>query len=183
MTEKIGITEKSERSAGRRTVRKGKNMLELLEASYAGKIVATVLMSMAPVVELRGGIPFGAALGLPPAIVMAAAIIGNIIPVPFIILFIKKIFHWMRRFEPLEKLVAYFEAKAESKTDKVTRYKKFGLCIFVAVPLPGTGAWMGALIAALLDMKLRDSLPVIILGVCIASVIVTGVTYGFISLF
>ena len=134
-------------------------------------------------VELRGGIPFGAALGLPPAIVMAAAIIGNIIPVPFIILFIKKIFHWMRRFEPLEKLVAYFEAKAESKTDKVTRYKKFGLCIFVAVPLPGTGAWMGALIAALLDMKLRDSLPVIILGVCIASVIVTGVTYGFISLF
>ena len=89
----------------------------------------------------------------------------------------------MRRFEPLEKLVAYFEAKAESKTDKVTRYKKFGLCIFVAVPLPGTGAWMGALIAALLDMKLRDSLPAIILGVCIASVIVTGVTYGFISLF
>ena len=79
--------------------------------------------------------------------------------------------------------MAHFEAKAESKTDKVTRYKKFGLCIFVAVPLPGTGAWMGALIAALLDMKLRDSLPVIILGVCIASVIVTGVTYGFISLF
>ena len=138
---------------------------------------------MVPIVELRGGIPFGAALGLPPAAVMGAAIIGNMIPVPFIILFIKKIFQWMRRFEPLAKLVSHFESKAESKSDRVTRYKKFGLCIFVAVPLPGTGAWMGALIAALLDMRLRDSFPVITLGVCIASLVVTGITYGFISLF
>ncbi len=158
-------------------------MLEFLEASYAGKILATLLMSMVPIVELRGGIPFGAALGLPPAAVMGAAIIGNMIPVPFIILFIKKIFQWMRRFEPLAKLVSHFESKAESKSDRVTRYKKFGLCIFVAVPLPGTGAWMGALIAALLDMRLRDSFPVITLGVCIASLVVTGITYGFISLF
>ena len=158
-------------------------MLEFLEASYAGKILATLLMSMVPIVELRGGIPFGAALGLPPAAVMGAAIIGNMIPVPFIILFIKKIFQWMRRFEPLAKLVSHFESKAESKSDRVTRYKKFGLCIFVAVPLPGTGAWMGALIAALLDMRLRDSFPVITLGVCIASLVVTGLTYGFISLF
>ena len=158
-------------------------MLEFLEASYAGKILATLLMSMVPIVELRGGIPFGAALGLPPAAVMGAAIIGNMIPVPFIILFIKKIFQWMRRFEPLAKLVSHFESKAESKSDRVTRYKKFGLCIFVAVPLPGTGAWMGDLIAALLDMRLRDSFPVITLGVCIASLVVTGITYGFISLF
>ena len=158
-------------------------MLEFLEASYAGKILATLLMSMVPIVELRGGIPFGAALGLPPAAVMGAAIIGNMIPVPFIILFIEKIFQWMRRFEPLAKLVSHFESKAESKSDRVTRYKKFGLCIFVAVPLPGTGAWMGALIAALLDMRLRDSFPVITLGVCIASLVVTGITYGFISLF
>ena len=158
-------------------------MLEFLEASYAGKILATLLTSMVPIVELRGGIPFGAALGLPPAAVMGAAIIGNMIPGPFIILFIKKIFQWMRRFEPLAKLVSHFESKAESKSDRVTRYKKFGLCIFVAVPLPGTGAWMGALIAALLDMRLRDSFPVITLGVCIASLVVTGITYGFISLF
>ena len=158
-------------------------MLEFLEASYAGKILATLLTSMVPIVELRGGIPFGAALGLPPAAVMGAAIIGHMIPVPFIILFIKKIFQWMRRFEPLAKLVSHFESKAESKSDRVTRYKKFGLCIFVAVPLPGTGAWMGALIAALLDMRLRDSFPVITLGVCIASLVVTGITYGFISLF
>ena len=158
-------------------------MLEFLEASYAGKILATLLTSMVPIVELRGGIPFGAALGRPPAAVRGAAIIGNMIPVPFIILFIKKIFQWMRRFEPLAKLVSHFESKAESKSDRVTRYKKFGLCIFVAVPLPGTGAWMGALIAALLDMRLRDSFPVITLGVCIASLVVTGITYGFISLF
>ena len=158
-------------------------MLDILEASYAGKIIATMLMSMVPIVELRGGIPFGVALGLPPGVSMISAIIGNIIPIPFIILFIKKIFRWMRRFAPLEKVVEYFEAKAANKSDRVTKYKKFGLCLFVAIPLPGTGAWMGALIAAILDMKLKDSFPVILLGIIIASVLVTGITYGFVSIF
>lgn len=158
-------------------------MLDILEASYAGKIIATMLMSMVPIVELRGGIPFGVALGLSPGVSMISAIIGNIIPIPFIILFIKKIFRWMRRFAPLEKVVEYFEAKAANKSDRVTKYKKFGLCLFVAIPLPGTGAWMGALIAAILDMKLKDSFPVILLGIIIASVLVTGITYGFVSIF
>ena len=158
-------------------------MLDVLEASYAGKIIATMLMSMVPIVELRGGIPFGVALGLSPGTAMIAAIIGNIIPIPFIILFIKKIFQWMRRFAPLERLVEYFESKAANKSDRVTRYKKFGLCLFVAIPLPGTGAWMGALIAAILDMKLKDSFPVILLGIIIASVLVTSLTYGVVSIF
>ena len=158
-------------------------MLDILEASYAGKIIATMLMSMVPIVELRGGIPFGVALGLSPGVSMISAIIGNIIPIPFIILFIKKIFRWMRRFAPLEKVVEYFEAKADNKSDRVTKYKKFGLCLFVAIPLPGPGAWMGALIAAILDMKLKDSFPVILLGIIIASVLVTGITYGFVSIF
>ncbi len=157
-------------------------MLEFLGTSYIGKILATMIMSMVPVVELRGGIPFGAALGLPAPAVMIAAIIGNLIPVPFIILFIRRIFQWMRKFEKLEKVVEFFESKAFSKSDKVTRYEKFGLCAFVAVPLPGTGAWMGALIAVILDMRLKDAFPVIVLGVLIASFIVTGITYGFISM-
>ncbi len=140
-------------------------------------------MSMVPIVELRGGIPFGVAMGLPPGTAMISAIIGNIIPIPFIILFIKKIFHWMRRFAPLERIVEYFETKAENKSDRVTKYKKFGLCLFVAIPLPGTGAWMGALIAAILDMKLKDAFPVVLLGIVIASVLVTGITYGFVSIF
>ncbi len=158
-------------------------MLAFLHASYVGRIIATALMSMVPVVELRGGIPFGTALGLEPGTAMIAAVAGNLAPVPFIIVFIRRIFEWMRRFAPLERTVSYFEDRAEGKSEKVTRYKKFGLCFFVAVPLPGTGAWMGALIAALLGMKLRDSLPAIALGVVIASVLVTGVTYGFVSIF
>ncbi len=141
-----------------------------------------MLMSMVPIVELRGGIPFGVALGLSPAQAMIAAIIGNLIPIPFIILFIQTIFRWMRRFKSLERIVDYFERKAVSKSDKVTRYKRFGLCLFVAVPLPGTGAWMGALIAVILGMRLREAFPVIALGVCIASVLVTGLTYGFLSI-
>ena len=153
-------------------------MSAFLQADLIQKIAATVFVSMAPVVELRGGIPFGTALGLAPNAAMIAAVIGNLIPVPFIILFIRRIFQRM-----LGRVAEYFEAKAEVRSEKVTRYRKFGLCIFVAVPLPGTGAWMGALIAALLGMKLGDSLAAIAAGVIIAGILVTGLTYGFVSLF
>ena len=158
-------------------------MSAFLQANLIQKITATVFVSMAPVVELRGGIPFGTALGLAPNVAMIAAVIGNLIPVPFIILFIRRIFQRMKRAQTLGRVAEYFEAKAEVRSEKVTRYRKFGLCIFVAVPLPGTGAWMGALIAALLGMKLGDSLAAIAAGVIIAGILVTGLTYGFVSLF
>ncbi len=158
-------------------------MLEALEAGYAGKILLTFLISMVPVVELRGGIPFGAALGLDPFSTAVAAILGNMVPIPFIILFIRQIFSWMRRYEKLERIVEKFERKAHLKSEKVLKYQTFGLCLFVAIPLPGTGGWTGALIAGLLDMRFKRAMPSIFLGIIVAAVIVTCITYGAITVF
>jgi len=141
-------------------------------------------MAMLPVVELRGAIPFGMALGLPFWQVLLAALIGNILPIPFIILFIRKVFQFLRkRFAFLEKLIDKIESKAMGKAEKVQKYELIGLCIFVAIPLPGTGAWTGALIAALLDIRMRRAVPSIFIGVLIAAVIVSITSYGIASLF
>lgn len=138
-----------------------------------------VLLSMVPVIELRGAIPLGCGLGMPAWQVFVASVVGNMLPVPFIILFIRKIFEFMRKHWPwLNGLLDRIEARAQSKLDTVRRFEVLGLCLFVAIPLPGTGAWTGALIAALLDMRLRRALPTILLGVLIAGVIVTMVSYG-----
>lgn len=150
-----------------------------LTSTPAGEFVFTILVSMVPVIELRGGIPFGVArgLGLWPAFV--ASVIGNMIPVPFIIIYIQRIFLWMRRHLPkLDRLVDKLEKKAHLKGQTVTKYKYLGLCILVAIPLPGTGAWTGALVAAFLDMPLRKALPAIFLGVLIAGVAVGALTFG-----
>ena len=114
-----------------------------------GEFCFTMLASMIPVLELRGGIPFGVALGLPVWAAYLAAVIGNIIPVPFILVYIRRIFRWMRRKSvKLNALVDKLEKKAHLKGQKVTKYKYLGLLLFVAIPLPGTGAWTGALAAA-----------------------------------
>ena len=114
-----------------------------------GEWIYTALFSMLPIVELRGGIPFGVSLGLEVWPAFLAAVVGNMIPVPFIIVFIRRIFKWMRRHLPqLDRVVDKLEAKAHLKGRKVTKYKYLGLMLFVAMPLPGTGAWTGALAAA-----------------------------------
>ena len=156
-------------------------MLATLEADYIGRVLLTFLVSMVPVVELRGGIPFGTALGLDPVSAAVAAILGNLVPVPFIILFIRHIFDWLRRYDKPRALVEKFEKKAHLKSKNVIKYQTFGLCLFVALPLPGTGAWTGALIAAILDMCLKRAMPSIILGVIIAATIVTCVTRGVVA--
>ena len=156
-------------------------MLATLEADYIGRVLLTFLVSMVPVVELRGGIPFGTALGLDPVSTAVAAILGNLVPVPFIILFIRHIFDWLRRYEKPRTLVEKFEKKAHLKSKNVIKYQTFGLCLFVALPLPGTGAWTGALIAAILDMRLKRAMPSIILGVIIAATIVTCLTRGVVA--
>lgn len=156
-------------------------MLATLEADYIGRVLLTFLVSMVPVVELRGGIPFGTALGLDPVSAAAAAVLGNLVPVPFIILFIRHIFDWLRRYEKPRALVEKFENKAHLKSKNVIKYQTFGLCLFVALPLPGTGAWTGALIAAILDMRFKRAMPSIILGVLIAATIVTCVTRGVVA--
>lgn len=154
------------------------DLMQWLTQNQTGELVFTMLVSMLPVIELRGGIPFGVALGLNPWAAFAASIVGNLIPLPFILVYIRRIFKWMRRHMPrLNELVDRMERKAHLKGRKVTRYKYVGLMIFVAIPLPGTGGWTGALAASFLDMPLRKAMPSITGGVLIAGFLVTFLTY------
>ena len=153
--------------------------MSVLWNSFIGKIVMTLIISMVPVIELRGALPIAVANGLQYPIAIIVSIMGNLIPVPFIIIFIRKIFEWMRRIsKKLDLLVSKLEARAESKSDVVQKYAFWGLFILVAIPLPGTGAWTGALVAAMLNMRLKKAFPAIALGVVGAAAIVTFVTYG-----
>lgn len=142
------------------------------------KELAVVLLSLIPVAELRLAIPLAIIkYGIHPVEAFFFACIGNLIPVPFIILFIRKIFDWMKKFKIFHKLVTKLEERGKSKQETVKKYKFWGLFIFVAIPLPGTGAWTGALIAALMNMRLKDAMPSIALGVVTAGVIVTILTF------
>ena len=110
---------------------------------------------------------------------MCAAIAGNLVPVPFIILFIRRIFTWLRRkHRRLDDMVTSLEQRAEGKKETVEKYAFWGLVVLVAIPLPGTGAWTGALVAAMMDMRPRRAFPAIAVGVVIAAVIVSVITYG-----
>ena len=154
-------------------------LFEWMTSTTWGESLLTLLVSMVPVIELRGGVPFGTALGLAPLHALVVCIIGNMLPIPFIIVYIRRIFHWMRRRSPrLNALVDKLEKKAHLKGQKVTKYKYIGLWLFVAIPLPGTGAWTGALVAAMMEMRLKRAFPAIVIGVVIAGVIVSIVTYG-----
>ena len=136
--------------------------------------LAVILLSVIPVAELRFAIPFAVLnYGMHPAPAFLYACIGNLLPVPFIILFIRKVFDWMKKFKFLRKIVIKLEERGTSKQETVKKYKFWGLFIFVAIPLPGTGAWTGALIAALMNMRLKDALPSITLGVVTAGLVVT----------
>ena len=141
-------------------------------------ILMTFLVSMVPVLELRGAIPMGVAAGLPPLAAMMIAMIGNLVPVPFIILFIRHIFRWLKNKGKIGLLVEKVESRAARKSAIVKKYTGIGLCILVAIPLPGTGAWTGALVAALLNMRMKRALPFITIGVVIAGFIITCLTYG-----
>ena len=143
-------------------------------------VALTFLVAMVPVLELRFAIPFGATtLGLGIKISMAASILGNLVPVPFIVVFIRRIFAWLRKKHGrFDALVSSLEERAEKKRHIVVRYAFWGLVILVAIPLPGTGAWTGALVAAMMDMRLRRAFPAITLGVVIAAFVVAVITYG-----
>ena len=159
-------------------------MLDWFSETALRQLLGTLLVSVVPVIELRGAIPIGVALGLHPFWAMLASIVGNMLPVPFIILFVRHVFTWLKRHSPLlGRLVQKLEDKAHNKSAVVIKYRAIGLCLLVAVPFPATGAWTGSLVAALLDIPLREAVPTILLGVIIAGLIVTGVTCGVITIF
>jgi len=161
------------------------DVMQWLTETEIGKLSFATLVSMVPVVELRGGIPFGHnVLGLDIWPTFLACVVGNFLPAPFIIVYIRRIFQWMRLHLPkLNHVVEKLEAKAHLKGRKVTKYKYLGLFLFVAVPLPGTGAWTGSLVAAFLDMPLRRALPAILLGVMTAGVAISILSFGLGALF
>ena len=141
------------------------------------------LVSMLPVLELRGGMIAAKLLGVPLLKAFVICYIGNILPIPFILLFIRKIFQFLKRFSGTRKIVEKLEVRAMRKSEKVKRWRNWGLLLFVTVPLPGTGGWTGALIAALLDIRIKTSLPIIALGVLIANLIMTAFSYGLLGIF
>lgn len=149
-----------------------------------GSALVTFIVSMLPVVELRLAIPIGVSMGLPVWQAAIISVIGNIIPAPFIIAFIRVIMDWLRtKSKTMQRFVAWLERKGTGpKADRVRQAEFWGLLLFVAIPLPGTGAWTGSLVAALLDVRMRRALPPIILGVIIAAVIVSLATAGVVEL-
>ncbi|MBQ7036137.1 MAG: small multi-drug export protein [Clostridia bacterium] len=135
--------------------------------------IIVLFMSMVPVVELRGAIPVGATLGLSTFSTFVYAVIGNCLPVPFIILLARPLVNYLKKTRVLGWFARWMEKKTEKNRDKIMKRSAFGLFLFVAIPLPGTGAWTGALCAALLDMRFRFALPSIIGGVLAAGCIMT----------
>ena len=159
-------------------------MIAWLTESTLGKLLQTFLISMVPVLELRAGIPYGVSLGLDYHAAALAAVLGNLLPVPIIILFVRQVFAWLRKISKgLDAWISGLEKKAEHKGEQVRRYGSLGLILLVAIPLPGTGAWTGALVAAVLGLRMRDALPAIAIGVVIAAAIVLGLTYGVSTIF
>ena len=159
-------------------------LFDWLTATTQGKCVFTMLVSMIPIIELRGGLPFGVALGLPYYLAFPFAVIGNLLPAPFIIVYIRRIFMLLRKYFPkLNHMVDKLEQKAHLKGKQVLKYQSIGLWLFVAIPLPGTGAWTGSLAAAFLDIRLKKALPAVVLGVLTAGCIMLGLTHVGVNLF
>ena len=137
------------------------------------------LISMVPILELRGGLLAAgpALLNVPMWRAIPICIIGNIIPVPFILWLITPIFNWMKGTKKLRTMVEKMETRALNKSDQIEKYEFWGLVIFVGIPLPGTGAWTGALIASLLGIRFRKAFPAVVLGILMATVIMTVLSY------
>ena len=145
---------------------------------YVSKEVVVFIISMIPILELRGGLLVSRLLEVPITTAIPLCIIGNIIPIPFILLFIKQIFKWMKKIKLFRGLIEKLENRAMSKSDNIKKYEFWGLVLFVGIPLPGTGAWTGSLIAALLDVDFKKAILAELIGIAIATVIMSILSYG-----
>lgn len=157
------------------------HIVDMLDESV-GSYLIVFLISMMPILELRGGILAASLLKIDWRVALIICIIGNILPIPFVLLFINKIFSYLKNTR-FFTFVDKFEKKLMKKSESVLKYEKLGLFLFVAIPLPGTGAWTGAAIAALLKMPIKESLVSIILGVLSAGIIMSILSYGVLGFF
>lgn len=155
-------------------------MTEIVVSWFSGlnQELAIFLMSMIPIVELRGAIILAYAWGIDWLRALPVCVIGNMLPIPFIILFMRSILNFLKKTKSFSKIAEKLHARTMEKADKVLKYEVWGLFLFVAIPLPGTGAWTGALIASLLDIRLKKAFPAILLGVLAAGIIMTLASYG-----
>ena len=142
---------------------------------------AVFIISMIPILELRGGLLAASLLKISAAKALPICIVGNIIPIPFILLFIRQIFKWMKKTKTFRGLITKLENRAIGKSDQIKRYEFLGLLLFVGIPLPGTGAWTGALIASLLEVDIKKSSIAILCGLFMASAIMYIVSYGIVG--
>ena len=152
--------------------------VEFLESNNIPTQIIPFLVSLFPVLEIRGGMIAARALNIDFIQAFLVCYLGNMIPIPFILLFIRKIFALMRKVKFFGKIVDKLEARADKKKDTIVKYQEWGLLLFVAIPLPGTGGWTGALIAALMDLRMKKCLPIIAIGVFVAGLIMSLITYG-----
>lgn len=148
---------------------------------FLSKEMTVFIISLFPILELRGGILAGYFLGLPMWTTTFLAVAGNLLPIPFLLMFIEAIFDWCLKHNLLVKFISTLRRRAQSKSASVKKYEFWGLCIFVAIPLPGTGAWTGVLIAEALGMDRKRAMLSITLGVLIAGVIMLMVSYGLLN--
>lgn len=145
---------------------------------YVSREVVIFIISMIPILELRGGLLAASLLNVSITTAIPICIIGNIIPIPFILLFIKQIFKWMKKFKIFRGLIEKLENRAMGRSDSIKKCEFWGLVLFVGIPLPGTGAWTGSLIAALLEIDFKKAILAELLGIIIATVIMSIVSYG-----
>ena len=150
-----------------------------------GKELCVFFCSMIPIIELRGAIPLGAALGLPLWQSFLISAVGNMLPVPIILLFIKKVLEFMSksRVKFFNKIANWLYAKAEKNRSKIERYSFCGVALFVGIPLPMTGAWTGSLVAAIINMKFWKAVLSALIGVLMAAVIMSLISYGIVTVF
>ncbi len=145
-----------------------------------GKELIVFIISLMPILELRGGLIAASLLGVKPLTGYIVSIIGNVIPVPFILLFINKILEWMRKSKVkfFNKIANWLDKKAKKNHNKIEKYGYWGLVLFVGIPLPGTGAWTGCLAASVFEMDRKKSFFAVMLGILIASIIMMLISYG-----
>lgn len=150
--------------------------VDFLKEYLSAELVVFVI-SMLPIFELRGGLIAAAIVGIDWYIAFPICVIGNMLPIPFVLLFIRKIFDWLKKFRIFKKLIEKLDERAKKKSESISKYVLWGLFTFVAVPLPGTGAWTGALVADVLDIRIKKSFPIIFIGVITAGLIISFISY------
>ena len=146
-----------------------------------GKELLVFIISLLPILELRGGLLAAALLGLDPIPSYIISIIGNILPIPFILLLINKVLDWMRKSKHFKGIANWLYKKVEKHKGQIEKYGYLGIVLFVGIPLPGTGAWTGSLIASVLEMDKKKTFLAVLAGVFLASIIMMAISFGLVA--